>query len=42
MYQLTDSRDPEIVYQIKKAYNALLPPDKKGVRLEKKPYLDRL
>jgi adenylate cyclase class 1 len=40
--QLSDCRDPDIVYQIKKAYNDRLGPDKERPGSNNKPYLDRL
>ncbi|MCK5347937.1 MAG: hypothetical protein KAJ25_01020, partial [Desulfobacula sp.] len=42
VYQFSDTYDPKIVYQIKKAYNDLSCPGSKPARIKKKPYLDRL
>nr|WP_291460471.1 class I adenylate cyclase [Desulfobacula sp.] len=42
IYQLSDTHDPKIVYQLKKAYNDLADTDGKAISTRKKPYLDRL
>lgn len=42
IYQFSKTRDPEIVNQIKKAYNDLYLPDTEILISKKKPYLDKL
>jgi len=42
VYQFADTRDPDIVYQIKKAYSNLSCQDGELISNKKKPFLDRL
>jgi len=42
IYQFSNTRDPKIVYQIKKAYNDLAGLENDKMKIKKKPYLDRL
>ncbi len=42
VFQFSDTRDPDIVYQLKEAYNQPACPDNNAVNIKKKPYLDRL
>ena len=42
IYQFSHTRDPKIVYQVKKAYNNLINLKNDEMIIKKKPYLDKL
>ena len=42
IYQFSHTRDPKIVYQVKKAYNDLINLENDEMIIKKKPYLDKL
>ncbi|WP_269764202.1 class I adenylate cyclase [Desulfobacula toluolica] len=42
IFQFSDTHDPDIVCQLKKAYYELACPDSAAMSIKKKPYLDRL